>query len=439
MDIVELNYTSNESLIGINVSVDLPKIGENNYYSNESLKNAVASLFNLIEGDGGDNELIGGKENDIIKGYGGGDRLVGRGGNDQLKGGTGRDVVIGNGGNDLLVGEGGSDRLWGNMGRDTLTGGNSIDVFFLDKTSIVNSLEEADIITDFNWEQDKINLSKQFSFEQLEIIPGSETNEGNTIIQDIETGKNLVILLNIAPEQLNENNFVGIKELDALPASISKTTVKFSPSDSEIEIASQGGATLTIGNQNIYIGTWQISSNNQNPIMASFDAQNPANNWVRSDYETTGADGRGYGLFWDGDELYAVFSTDGTQGSVSEDFRRCASDNTQAWTRSYGSGGGAKIAVVAKIDETTGEMTDAAFISARLSNGNSNSMVITDINLDTDGDLLINADSWFSPRNPDGSPMTQVDLSLTSPFDYTLEITPDLSTVVSTAAVGWVA
>ena len=33
--------------------------------------------------------------------------------------------------------------------------------------------------------------------------------------------------------------------------------------------------------------------------------------------------------------------------------------------------------------------------------------------------------------------MTQVDDTLSSPFDYTVEITPDLNTVISTSAVGW--
>jgi len=442
MDIVELKLnddlnskTMNDSLISLDVTMYSRNVGENKQIISDIVK---LSPLNLIEGDGEDNKLIGGKENDLIKGYGGKDRLVGRGGNDELKGGIGNDILIGNGGNYLMVGEGGSDGLWGNMGRDTLTGGNGKDKFYLDETSLVESVEEADIITDFNLEQDKISLSSKFNFEQLEIMGGSGKNEGSTIIKDIETGKNLVIVLNIAPEQLSVDNFIEIKEeMQPLPASISTSTVKFTPSDSEAEIANQGGAKLTIGKQNIYIGTWQVSSNNQNPIIVSFDSENPGNNWVRTDYETTGADGRGYGLFWDGDDLYAVFSTDGTQGSVNEDFRRAAADNTQAWTRSYGSGGGAKIAVIAKIDETTGEMTDAAFISALLSNGNSNSMVIKDINLDGQGDLLINADSWFSPRNPDGSPMTQVETG-SSPFDYTLEITPDLSIVLTTAAVGWV-
>ena len=71
----------------------------------------------------------------------------------------------------------------------------------------------------------------------------------------------------------------------------------------------------------------------------SFDSENPGNNWVRTDYEITGADSRGYGLFWSGADLYGVFSVDGTQGTSAEDFRRASSDASTGWIRSYGSGG----------------------------------------------------------------------------------------------------
>ncbi|MEO1209023.1 MAG: Calx-beta domain-containing protein [Cyanobacteria bacterium J06638_20] len=217
----------------------------------------------------------------------------------------------------------------------------------------------------------------------------------------------------------------------------SSPVTKFSPSTAEAAIAALDGPSITIGTQTLYIGTWQRSSNNQDPIIASFDSANPENNWVRTDYERTGADGRGYGLFWDGTSLYGVFSVDGTQGSSNEDFRDAARDATQGWLRSYGRGGGAKIGVVARIDPLTGEMQEAAHFSALLSSGNSNSLVIKDMMTNSSGNLVIRADSWFSPRNPDGSAMTQV-VSGGSPHDYTIEVQPDLRRVISTSAVGWV-
>lgn len=217
----------------------------------------------------------------------------------------------------------------------------------------------------------------------------------------------------------------------------SNPVTKFGPSTAEAAIADLDGPSITIGTQTLYIGTWQRSSNNQDPIIASFDSANPENNWIRTDYEQTGADGRGYGLFWDGMSLYGVFSVDGTQGSSNEDFRDAARDATQGWLRSYGRGGGAKIGVVARIDPLTGEMQEAAHFSALLSSGNSNSLVIKDMTTNSSGNLVIRADSWFSPRNPDGSAMTQVG-SGGSPHDYTIEVQSDLRRVVSTSAVGWV-
>ncbi|MBE9101101.1 Calx-beta domain-containing protein [Vacuolonema iberomarrocanum] len=217
----------------------------------------------------------------------------------------------------------------------------------------------------------------------------------------------------------------------------SNPVTKFGPSTAEAAIADLDGPSITIGTQTLYIGTWQRSSNNQDPIIASFDSANPENNWIRTDYEQTGADGRGYGLFWDGTSLYGVFSVDGTQGSSNEDFRDAARDATQGWLRSYGRGGGAKIGVVARIDPLTGDMQEAAHFSALLSSGNSNSLVIKDMTTNSSGNLVIRADSWFSPRNPDGSAMTQVG-SGGSPHDYTIEVQSDLRRVVSTSAVGWV-
>ncbi|NER32609.1 MAG: hypothetical protein F6J93_00765 [Oscillatoria sp. SIO1A7] len=259
---------------------------------------------------------------------------------------------------------------------------------------------------------------------------------------DAESNETVEITLsNAVGGSLGSQNMTTLTILDddpigGLPAAIDSTFVGFSALTSEAAIAATKAQRLTIGTQTIYIGTDQKSTNNQNPIIASFDSANPANNWVRNDYETAGADGRGFGLFWDGTNLYGVFSIDGTQGTSSQDFRRATTGATQNWLKSYGSGGGAKVSVLARINPATGEMTEAAYLSALLSSGKSNTLTVTDISTNANGNLVVQAQSFFSPRNPDGTRMTQVG-SGSSPFDYTVEITPDLKTVVSTSAVGW--
>ena len=220
---------------------------------------------------------------------------------------------------------------------------------------------------------------------------------------------------------------------------ITGEVIKFTPSSTEAEIIAKDGPSIQIGSQTIYIGTWQRTGNNQDPIIASFDSINHTNNWVRTDYETTGADARGRGLFWDGeDDLYAVFSVDGTQGTSAQDFRRATTDAKQYWLRSYGQGGGAKVSVLARIDiddlTNPGEMTDAVYLTALLSNGESNTLKVTDISLKPDDNLIVKADSYFSPRNPDGSRI-QIPAGFSSPFDYTLVITPELNEVLETEVI----
>lgn len=63
-------------------------------------------------------------------------------------------------------------------------------------------------------------------------------------------------------------------------------TPKFTCSTDEKSIAATSGIKkLTIGNANYYIGTRQITSNNQNPLIAKFT--NGVLDWCCKDYETT--------------------------------------------------------------------------------------------------------------------------------------------------------
>ncbi len=219
---------------------------------------------------------------------------------------------------------------------------------------------------------------------------------------------------------------------------ISGKANKFTESTSEDDIVAIGANSVTIGTQTVYIGTEQINRNNQNPIIRSFDPVNLDNNWTRQDLETTGTDGRGLGLIWTGTALYGVFSVDGTQGTAAEDFRRATGEAQQSWLRSYGSGGGGKAAVIGQLDPATGALLKAAYLSAVKQDGKTNSLFVTGATVNSAGNLVISAQSYFSPRRPDGSPMTKGrDNTQGSPFDYTVEITADLTQVISTAADGW--
>ena len=214
---------------------------------------------------------------------------------------------------------------------------------------------------------------------------------------------------------------------------------KFTDLNTEAEIIAAGAKKVTLGTQTIYIGTNQVTSINQAPILRSFAPVNPGNNWTRTDLEDTGTDGRGLGVFWSGSALYGIFSVDGTQNNGGgNDFRDEASGATQAWLRSYGQGGGSKVAVIAQLDPASGARLKAAHLSAILSNNDSNSLSISGASVKTNGNLVLQAKSFFSPRRPDGTAMTQNPGNTAgSPFDYIIEIKSELTTEVRTCDPGW--
>ncbi|MES0810626.1 DUF5801 repeats-in-toxin domain-containing protein [Roseibium sp. SCPC15] len=97
--------------------------------------------------------IIGSNHRDLIVGDNSDNKLWGRGGDDLINGLDGADSLYGEAGQDELNGGSGEDLLAGGLGADTLTGGEDADTFVLD------SLAEADIITDYTFDDgDKFDL-----------------------------------------------------------------------------------------------------------------------------------------------------------------------------------------------------------------------------------------------------------------------------------------
>jgi hypothetical protein len=103
----------------------------------------------LICGYGGGDTIEGSSANDVLEagdlpggtpphpsadlnGQDGNDRLLGGKGDDTLNGGEGDDVLVGVDGNDTLVGGSGENRYLPGLGNDSVTGGPDLDVVFLD-------------------------------------------------------------------------------------------------------------------------------------------------------------------------------------------------------------------------------------------------------------------------------------------------------------------
>ncbi|MGE3324461.1 MAG: peroxidase family protein [Acidimicrobiia bacterium] len=92
----------------------------------------------VMNGDGGDDDILGYGGNDTINGGAGSDYLWGGTGVDTFNGGTERDhlegddngeVMNGDDGDDLLIGWGGTDTLNGGLGSDYMWGGLGIDTY----------------------------------------------------------------------------------------------------------------------------------------------------------------------------------------------------------------------------------------------------------------------------------------------------------------------
>ncbi|MEL7098219.1 MAG: calcium-binding protein [Pseudomonadota bacterium] len=104
---------------------------------NDLLRNSGDGMVvGVVEGQGGQDTLIGGdredtfnggSDNDLINGKGGNDRLRAGGGDDTVFGGAGDDELFGQNGKNVLSGQGGNDVINGGIGSDRLLGGNGDD------------------------------------------------------------------------------------------------------------------------------------------------------------------------------------------------------------------------------------------------------------------------------------------------------------------------
>lgn len=88
----------------------------------------LGSRFNdVISGGSGRDDIRGGIGNDQIFGDAGGDWLFGQQGRDVIEGGIGNDQLFGGIANDILRGGAGNDRLNGGIGNDILIGNGGVD------------------------------------------------------------------------------------------------------------------------------------------------------------------------------------------------------------------------------------------------------------------------------------------------------------------------
>ncbi|NET52097.1 MAG: calcium-binding protein [Merismopedia sp. SIO2A8] len=149
-----------------------------------------------------DNHTRGFSEaNDTINGQGGDDTLIGFSGDDILRGGSGNDTLVGGRGTDYLSGGTGDDLLQGGQDSDRLTGGTGQDTFQFQYFPKPEA-NAVDIITDFSLADDTLvfhGYSDQNAFS-FSIVDGVDT-----VVQ--YQGRAIAILEGISssPIQINSN------------------------------------------------------------------------------------------------------------------------------------------------------------------------------------------------------------------------------------------
>ena len=139
--------------------------------------------------------FVGTKFSDTISGFDGNDLLEGGGGSDRIYGGDGSDEIYGGLGQDKIYGGSRNDFLYGGDSSNTYFGGVGSDIFVIEG-------ESADLIGDFEFGNDTINLSNWDFLRSREQLILSSSQNGFTITY----GNNFLTVNSIDGQSIDPRN-----------------------------------------------------------------------------------------------------------------------------------------------------------------------------------------------------------------------------------------
>ncbi len=187
-DIIYGNNLSNSLTSGSGNDIITGYAGDDSLQGNRGIDD--------ISGGEGNDIIFGGKDNDIVRGGQDNDYVNGNIGNDSVYGGNGNDILHGGKNDDTISGGNGNDTISGDLGNDILEGGTGADIF------VFNGNFGADIITDFNRDEDIIQLSNTSNKQIMDYIKYS----GNDSIIDFGNG-NLITIWGVGNGGLSTDDF----------------------------------------------------------------------------------------------------------------------------------------------------------------------------------------------------------------------------------------
>jgi len=142
--------------------------------------------------------------------------------------------------------------------------------------------------------------------------------------------------------------------------------------------------TLKDSSGNLYeIGFIQVNSKNQDPYVRKISPS--GKELWKLIYENTPVDGRATMITLDENQKpYVVFTVDGgskENGSIQKKELDSPNAFTGVFQNSYGIGGGPKVPVIARLNPNNGKIEKGTFLIARKSNGKTNGLSITKLDL----------------------------------------------------------
>ncbi len=202
------------------------------------------------------------------------------------------------------------------------------------------------------------------------------------------------------------------------------------------ELNLSSSATATDKDGNIYeVGFEQASSINQNPFVRKTDES--GNTLWKVNYEKSAVDGRAVLVaIDDNNNVWVTFTVDGGSNEDTNITKHAVANDAfqNVYANSYGSGGGPKASLLAKINPDNGKMEKATFLTARLSSGKTNTLQIEKIGFSATGILLEVKSAAWPPgvgkkysRYPDITDEDRID----NAFFVTYEIAFDLSEIIT--------
>ncbi len=145
------------------------------------------------------------------------------------------------------------------------------------------------------------------------------------------------------------------------------------------------------------VGFDQVDANDQDPYVEKY-GDDDSRLW-RLRHDETPVDARAILVALDEqDRPYVVFTADGGSNDA-ERFQRHHVESgafSDAPFGSYGRGGGPKVSIVTRLDPETGDIERGTFLRAQLSNGNTNTLSATGLEV-TDGTVRVSVESAAWP------------------------------------------